>query len=98
MFLSSEEQQILASVTSAFASYLHQYLQAKHFPGMKGKIVGDCEQVKSTVGSGEKYLILLSNPKHPSQIRRVRGGSSAHFIYSQSSVAVLEGELLKTLF
>lgn len=87
---SEQQQQILASVTSAFASYL----QAKHFPGAKGKIVGNSEQVKPTVGSRVKYLIFLSNPKHPSQILRVRGSSSAHFIDSCNSVSVVEGELL----
>lgn len=96
--LSSEQQRIPASAASALASCLHQYLQAKHFPGMKGKIVGNSEQVKSTEGSREKHLILLSNPKHPSQIHRVRGGSSAHFIDGCGSVSVVEGELEKPCF
>lgn len=60
--LSSEERRILASVTSAFASYLHQYLQAKHFPGMKGKIVGNSEQVKSTVGNISSHSQTQSIP------------------------------------
>lgn len=78
-------------------TYINTY-RLNTFPGTKGKIVGNSEQVKSTVGSREKHLILLSNPKHPSQIRRVRGSSSAHFVASCGSVSVVEGELEKPFY